>query len=161
MSVDCYMFEGDMFKEDDIDVLAPSRPSEPYQDVDPAVAADKTVQPSGPDPLQMLNYAVMMDNIKATVQDIKAVNERHESERGSEFSSPQNRASLLDIHRRRNTISSERARFPSVASVGPYDISFLPAHLTPVHSLSALQEQLERHEHGDVMGQAVSIVYPI
>ena len=44
-SGDYYMFEGsDSDEEDDINVLAPSRPSEPYSDVDPAVAADKTVQ---------------------------------------------------------------------------------------------------------------------
>ncbi|GAU96230.1 hypothetical protein RvY_07704-3 [Ramazzottius varieornatus] len=156
-SGDYYMFEGsDSDEEEDINVLAPSRPPE-TEDADPAEKADKTVHAQGPDPLQMLNYAVMMDNIKATVQDIRAVNEMNESERGSEFSSPQNRLSMLDIHRRRNTISSERARFPSVVSVGPTDVSTQPSHLTPVHSLSALQEQLEHHERGDVMGQAVSM----
>ena len=49
----------------------------------------------------MLNYAVMVDDIKTAVEDIKAVNERSESERGSEYASPgQGRLSLLQLAQR-------------------------------------------------------------
>jgi hypothetical protein len=90
-SGDYYMFE-DSDSDEDVD-LAPSRP--------PEEETETMGHATGPDPLQMLNYAVMNDNIKATVHDIKAVNERSESELGSEFASPgQTRLSMMQLAQR-------------------------------------------------------------